>query len=223
MMLCTSAQRPDLFERLVIYDPPAFSLHKRLAMACGLALPDAVVRMGYPLIPKALQRRDRWVDAAEAGAFFRERSRLFQSFDGKVVDAFLAEGLKPEEAPTSAVRLAFDKEAEAHIYRTVPTEIYRQLLTWTGTAADSATLRAAGVGQYDSRTPGTFLFSGRFELIGRRDVAWLERRLGNLAFRNVDESHFWPLEQPAAFAERVFAEAEAQGGEAEAAGAAPSR
>jgi len=105
-LIAASAQRPDLFERLVLVDPivppqqtPELEAQRR---AFGNAIADGA-RRRRAVWPSRDAAREKW-----------SGKELFANWDARVFDLYLAEGL--HERPDGQVELACPPEIEAAIF-----------------------------------------------------------------------------------------------------------
>ena len=205
----------------------------------GLALPIDIVKRFHPLIGVSLRKLGVWADREEAKAYLASRA-LFQQFHPEVFEAMLEHGLcQPglEQVrpclrvcmPTNVhaataidttrlellnhhhhhhhhhhrqgdttTMLAFDPRTEAQIFYTVPTEV-------TGPHAT--------FGQYDNThgVPTRYFYSSEHTIASPRDVDWVGGHFPSVTTHGVDRGHFWPLLDPAGFAERIEPEVVALG------------
>ncbi|KAJ7724481.1 Alpha/beta hydrolase family-domain-containing protein [Mycena maculata] len=103
--------------------------HPRLFTALTLVDP-VLVRFGPAINPKdpngpaliggAISRRDSWASREEAAASFAA-SPFFAAWDPRVLAAYVAHGLTPVSASSSAVRLAMPPLQEALVFAGTPT------------------------------------------------------------------------------------------------------
>jgi len=86
ILCCAAAHRPQLFEKLVIVDPPMFSPATRgvayLASALGL-------ESWHPLVSRALRRRNKWVSHDDARAYLETRG-VFKDMHPQVLSVLLS-------------------------------------------------------------------------------------------------------------------------------------
>ena len=156
----------------------------------GYLLPDAVIDSFHPLIKHAMAKKLAWDTMEEAEEYFRGR-RLFQTFDEGVMQAWLKEGLRTGKN-CGRIKLVFDGKREACMYKTTPTET-RYIGSKNGY-----------MGQYDAiNQKGVFLYSTKFDFLNDWDVTFLKSRFTNFDFQEFHQGHFFPLQDPTAFAEKV--------------------
>lgn len=118
--LMGAARRPDLFRGVILLDAPVLGRFQGSAMALvkRLGLADRVTLAGI-----TRERRREWPDLETARAHFG-RKRIFQRFDPRCLDDYLRAGTEPSG---NGVRLRFDPDIEAAIYRTMPHRMERWL------------------------------------------------------------------------------------------------
>ena len=138
ILCCAAAHRPDLFERLVIVDPPMFRpAYRVLAYVASRMLHP---RLWHPLVSGAQRRKNWWQDREAARSYLRTRG-IFARMHPDSLDAFIEHALVelPEgtaergeqEAGEPAreggacrgVQLLFPPAAEAAIFATLPVEL----------------------------------------------------------------------------------------------------
>ena len=83
-----AAARPGWAQRLVLIEP--------------IFLPSEFYRLEidvdrHPLASKSIRRRNHWTDAAEAGAYLRQKP-LFAQWDPEMLDLYIRHGMLPAEA-----------------------------------------------------------------------------------------------------------------------------
>ena len=110
--LFAALRRPDLFRALVLVDPVFVSP----AAAAFLALAPRAVVNRVPVVGAALRRRDRFASADEAFDYYRRKS-VFDGLSDAALRDYVEHGTRPEG---EGVGLAFPREWEAQLYRTVP-------------------------------------------------------------------------------------------------------
>jgi len=106
-------KRPELFSRLILIDPVI--LPRQYTRWLSL-VPYWLKRKFLPIIKIAEKRTDQWHSAEEAKSYFLSK-KIFQRFDERVLEDFIAHGLTQED---SFLRLTYPKAWEARIYATAP-------------------------------------------------------------------------------------------------------
>jgi pimeloyl-ACP methyl ester carboxylesterase len=173
--LLAAVEQPWLFDRIVLVDPVIFpsgafqSDPERRARAGGLA-------------EGARRRRDVFPDREAARARWQERS-TFASWDPRVLDLYLAEGLA--ERPGGGVELKCPGEVEAAIFE-----------------------RGASVDAMEEarrlRVPALVLWARQGDF-PRAHFEELVRRMPDGLLRDAPTGHLVPMEDPAFVAREVLA------------------
>jgi pimeloyl-ACP methyl ester carboxylesterase len=111
-------ERPDLFQQIIMLDPPLvygpFALFLVAVKKLRLA-----GRMGPAALAKG--RREEWPSREEARAHLRGKA-LFSRFDPDCFSDYIENGMV--ETP-SGVRLSFDPKVEVDIFKTTPHDMHR--------------------------------------------------------------------------------------------------
>jgi len=110
--LFAGLKRPDLFRSLVLVDPVFLSPGAAafLALAPGFAVERVAI------IRATLRRRDRFESADEAFDYYR-RKPVFEGLSDAALGDYVEHALRPDG---EGVRLAYPREWEAQLYRTIP-------------------------------------------------------------------------------------------------------
>ena len=114
-------RRPGLFRSLVLLDPVL--LHPAWLVVTALLRPFGL-HGRLPLAEGARRRRRTFVSRAAAREHFRSR-RLFERFGDAALDAYVDAVLRPD--PAGGLTLAFPPAWEAHLYGSVPTDLWTRL------------------------------------------------------------------------------------------------
>lgn len=121
LSLMAACRRPALARSVVLLDSPVVAGWRahglQVAKATGL-----VQRVSPARVSRT--RRHTWPSAAAALQHFQGKA-AFQRWDPRVLRDYIEAGIQPDtEAPATAgspaVRLAFERSVETHIYNTVP-------------------------------------------------------------------------------------------------------
>lgn len=111
-------ERPDLFQHIIMLDPPLaywpFSLFVAAVKKLGLA-----GRMGPAAMTKG--RREEWPSPEEAKLHLRDKA-LFSRFDPDCFSDYIENGMVET---SSGVRLSFDPKVEVEIFKTTPHDMHR--------------------------------------------------------------------------------------------------
>ncbi len=176
MTLMLAAERPHLFERIILLDPVLFSaeilLFQRLARKTGLWKRSALV--------KAVQgRRSVWPDAASLGQDLQRKS-LYRNWDAAALKGFI---LGATRATEEGVELACNPAWEAAIFGSYPRGLWQAV--------------------HRVNVPVDILVAADsypFILKSARKAAKANR---HIRFEMAPGSHCFPMEQPAQTAQRI--------------------
>ena len=173
--LLLAAERPDLYERIVLLEAPIisrFSSHSLRVMK--------IAGMIDRLSPSQATRYRRSVWASREEAFEHFKAKLkFAAFDDEVLRDYIAYGTGETER---GFELVFRPQIEAKIYRTIPHHLPR--------LKGRLNLPIAYIGGDDSE-------EGRLARLG------FMRRAFSIEFKTVTGSHLFPMERPLEAAEAV--------------------
>jgi pimeloyl-ACP methyl ester carboxylesterase len=180
--LLAAVRRPDLFRVVVFLDPV-------LLPPRWLALVRWVRRLllpwRSPLAKGALRRRRVWPDRDAAYEYFKGKP-LFASWHDAALRAYVEFGTRP--TADGQVELVYPPEWEAHLFDTVPTDVWRF------------------VPRLSASLPALFL-RGECSTVFRPQVqARVARLLPHARCAVVPQAgHMFPLERPAETAARIRA------------------
>ena len=178
LSLMAAYRRPDVVRAVLLLDSPIVPRWKAVLFAFAK-------KTGFDerFSPARLtrKRREQWPDRATAHAHFSSKP-MFAAFDPDAFDDYLDAGLIETHAGAS---LAFEREREYKIYRTLPHHLHR--LTRNG-----APCPVGFIG-------GTR--SAELRLAGRSAT----RRLVGSHFKMIEGGHLFPMESPQKTAEATVA------------------
>ncbi len=171
MSLLAAAREPTLFRALVLMDPVILSPRV-------LWILRIMRRLGqgdrYPLVQAARRRRRVFPDRDTARERYRRRP-FFASWHPDALAAYVAHGLRERE--DGRVELAYPPEWEAHIFATVPTDIWR----WIPRV----------------RLPTLVLYGERSDTFRPAAVRRLQRLWPHARFVAIPNAgHMFPMERP---------------------------
>ncbi len=171
MTLFASIKRPDLFEKVVILDPPLFNRPMRLFIALTHYL--GVSQYVVPIAKKAKNRRSHFDSREQVRASFRKKS-LFKNFDEQCFEDYIQHGFE-EVTDGKGIKLAYTKEAEFQNFSSTP--------YW--------------IGSTKLQRPTHFVYAVKGGVLRKTDVAHLKMQYGKQAeLTPVEGGHLFPLEQP---------------------------
>ncbi len=163
-------KRPDLFERIIILDPPFFHPSRSLFVPVLTALGQG---HRIPIAGKALRRKEHFADREEARLYFSTK-RLFQPFHPKCFEDYIQFGLT-ENKTQPGLSLQIPAKIEAAFFMNTP-----------------------GIGRKTSFPfPSFLLHSESEQVLRKKDIRWLKKRMPETVFLAVAGGHMFPLERPA--------------------------
>lgn len=171
LTLFASIQRPELFEKVVILDPPIFNKRMRLMMFFNYHLGLA----GYlvPIAQKAKKRRSRFESREQVYESFRKKS-LFKNFDQQCFKDYIQHGFK-EASDGNGIELAYQKEVEYGAFCSTPYYL----------------------GDTTLKRPTTFVHATEKGVLRPEDLAHLKKVFSPQAnFVPYEGGHLFPFETP---------------------------
>lgn len=164
--------RPDLFERIILMDPPLLPWSIRRLIRLLNFLGPGINAKFFPLAKKAARRRDFFENIEEARSYWSQKT-FFKEFEPKCFEAYLEHGLEPAEG--GGLTLRIPKELETRIFATTPHRLPK-----SPEGVPVHYLYATGLGSI-------------YELGGFEDTM---RRYPNFDFIRLEENHMFPVEKP---------------------------
>jgi pimeloyl-ACP methyl ester carboxylesterase len=122
LLLMASYKRPELFEQVVLMDPPFLMGKKTALLEVAQKFKLSMVDRATPAL-LAVKRVDFWPSRDVAYQSLRHKS-IFKRFDERCFQAYMAHGLV-EDSARDGVTLRIPKALEAEIFRTVPSWWWR--------------------------------------------------------------------------------------------------
>lgn len=172
-------QRPELFEQVIMLDPPlimgkeSFALH----IAKSLRL-KAVDNMSPAAL--SLRRRDHWDSRKQAAELLRPKG-FYQDFDQQCFDDYIQYALT-EDHVRGGVELTIPKMVEVDIFRTNPS------LWW--------------MPQVKPRVPMQLIVASKGPFLVRKFPQQVQKKFG-IPFEIFEGGHMFPLEHPMELAARI--------------------
>lgn len=166
-------QRPELFEQVIMLDPPlimgkeSFALH--IAKTLGLKAVDTMSPAAL-----SLRRRDHWDSREQAAELLRPKG-FYQDFDLDCFNDYIQYALT-EDHVRGGVELTIPKMAEVNVFRTNPS------LWW--------------LPQAQPKVPVQLVVASKGPFLARKFPQLVKKKFG-IPFRVVEGGHMFPLEQPA--------------------------
>ena len=122
LLLMASYKRPELFEQVVLMDPPFLMGKKTALLEVAQKFKLSMVDRATPAL-LAVKRVDFWPSRDVAYQSLRHKS-IFKRFDERCFQAYMTHGLIADSA-RDGVTLRIPKALEAEIFRTVPSWWWR--------------------------------------------------------------------------------------------------
>ncbi len=169
IMFFTAQQRPDLFSKIILMEPPIFSFSKRFIynLFNKIGIADRFSPAG-----KALKRRDTFPSKTVAYKELRNKG-IFRKFDENCFQDYIEYGFRDAE---NGVELDYPKALETKMFQNTPIKISKNKFS----------------------IPVHFLYSNRFKTLDEKDVKWWKSSFSNFNFHEIDGGHMFPLEKPEA-------------------------
>lgn len=165
-------QRPELFEQVLMIDPPMIMGKELLALHIAKTLKlKAVDKMSPAGLSK--RRRDHWDSREQAAELLRPKG-FYQTFDPDCFQAYIDYALM-EDKVRGGVELTISKDDEVQIFRTNPS------LWW--------------LPQSKPKVPVQLLIAEKGPFLPLKFPQMIEKKFG-IPFKVVSGSHMFPLEQP---------------------------
>lgn len=167
IMFFAAAQRPDLFSKVILIEPPIFSFQKRLLiwLFTKIGVADKFSPAGA-----AVRRRDVFPNRKAAYDGLRNKG-IFKRFDDNCFQDYIDYGFKEVE---NGVVLNYPKALEAEIFRNPPFFFKNPTL----------------------EMPVHFIYSKYYKTLNQKDIAWWKRTFSYINFHEFDGGHMFPLEKP---------------------------
>ncbi|WP_180056065.1 alpha/beta fold hydrolase [Acinetobacter sp. YH12142] len=165
-------QRPELFEQVLMIDPPmimgkdSFALH--IAKLLKLKVVDKMSPAGL-----SKRRRDHWDSREQAAELLRPKG-FYKDFDPDCYQAYIDHALMDDKL-RGGVELTISRDDEVHIFRTNPS------LWWLPHA--------------QPQVPVQQLIAEQGPFLARHFPQKVEKKFG-IPFKVVSGSHMFPLEKP---------------------------
>jgi len=167
-----AVRRPDLFRGVVLMDPVILPARWLWMLRLGRALG---ISQGRPLVQGALHRRRTWPSRAACFDHYRLKPLFGRWTDAALWD-YVEGGTRPLD--DGQVELIYPPEWEAHIFGTVPTDVWRDVPRL--------------------RIPALVLRGERSNTFRREAQARMARELPRARFATIgDAGHLFPMEMPA--------------------------
>jgi len=166
--MLAASERPELFEKIILIDPPLFSAQKRLVVGIVRAL-GLWKRIGP--VKKAANRRTTFTSKEEAFNFWKDKP-LFRGFHKACFSSYINHGLKDGDG--EGVTLSFLASVEADIFQNLVINFPKKM----------------------SHIKATLIFAKKGDLLWDSDLAWWRKKHPNFKLIGFEGRHLFPFEQP---------------------------
>ena len=211
MMYIAAVQRPDLFKKIIIWDPPMFNIFHRALMAIIPTLFPPVMKK-HPLIKSTYRKKQMFTCKEEALDYFSSR-RLFSKFSTSTLEKLII----PMDVYLSSI-----DQRTLNEFKDLSTK-YRYILDYDGNAERFFYLKTPYdiipnikggetnyyLGQYNplaSDIELIFVYSSQYYLQTESDIKYLKTYLApesRKIFIPYNGSHFYPLEDSKGTYEKI--------------------
>lgn len=175
LTLWAAIERPDLFHKIILFDPPIFSRFFRIGI--GLMGRLGLNQKMVPIAKNALRRRSHFSSREEAFEYWKRKS-LFREFHPDSLEAYVQYGLKPADA--GGFELTIPAELESQIFATAPSRL----------------------GPVDFQMPSFYVYASK-GILTPSSLREHKKLFRKTSFIEFDGNHMFPLEQPLETAEFV--------------------
>lgn len=165
--------RPELFEQVIMLDPPLIMGKESLALHIAKTLKLKAVDQMSPA-SLSLRRRDHWESREQAAELLRAKG-FYQYFDADCFQAYIDHALMDDRV-RGGVELTISKMDEVKIFRTNPS------LWW--------------LPQPKPAVPAYYVAAENGPFIGHGFPQMVKKKFG-IPYTVAQGSHMFPLEQPA--------------------------
>ena len=166
-LMMAAAERPELFEQIILLDPPLFSARKRLGLR-GAKIFGLWQRFGP--VKKAANRRTTFANKDEAFQYWKDKP-LFKKFHKTCFASYIEHGLKNSQ---EGVELSFLASVEADIFRNLVVNFPKKM----------------------NHLKATLIFANKGDLLWESDLAWWRKKHPNFKLIGFEGRHLFPFEQP---------------------------
>ncbi|MDU0355025.1 alpha/beta hydrolase [Paraglaciecola aquimarina] len=172
--LLAAAERPELFEEVILIDPVALGSHKRFIIKLSQMLG---LWERFSPAKKTRRRRYQFTDQQQAFSYYQQKL-LFKHFHKHSYQSYINHGLKPAG---DNVELTFSRQVEADIFRHAVTRLPKDL----------------------SKVKGTIIYAKHSNVFGPSDAKWWQKKHPHFNLLCFDGYHLFPLEQPEKAAQQI--------------------
>ena len=167
LTLLAAAKKPELFQNVILLDPPLFSSHKRclIRLLRALNIEDWVSPSG-----KSKHRRDHFDSKSQAKSFF-QANKLFKNFHPQVLNDYVTHGLTDGK---NDVELTISVAKELAVFHKMLTSFPQDVY----------------------KVKCTLVYAAKNPILWRSDLRWISKKFTKLQVIPFPGSHLFPLENP---------------------------
>lgn len=177
--LMAGKKRPDLFEKIILLDPPLLPWRIRRIVLPMAWMGPRLFRHIFPLAKGALKRRDHFHSKEEAYEYWSPKS-FFRAFDPPCFEAYVEHALIPDKQGGFTLRIP--KKMEAQIFATTPLFLPKA----------------------HPEIPTHYLYAiGKGAILEDNEVQEHQVTYPHFSFHPIPYGHMFPVEQPKWTAELI--------------------
>ena len=167
LTLLAAAKKPDIFQTIILLDPPLFSLNKRrlISLLRALHVEDLFGPSG-----KSKKRRVNFASKKDAYTYFKEK-KIFINFHPQALQDYVEHGLT---AVKQGLELKIPVEKEVAIFHNLLLSYPRSL----------------------NKVRGTLFYAVNNPILGPSDLHWIKRKIPEIQVNPFTGTHFFPMENP---------------------------
>jgi pimeloyl-ACP methyl ester carboxylesterase len=166
-IMMAAAERPELFEKIILIDPPLFNKHKRIVLGIGRKI--GLWRRIGP-VKKAKNRKAQFSSKQAAFDYWKVKP-LFKKFHPTCFASYVEHGLKVVE---DKVELSFTAKIEEEIFFNLVVNFPKNM----------------------KKLNATLIHAKHSNIFDQSDIDWWNKNHPNFNLIEFDGAHLFPLEQP---------------------------
>lgn len=172
--LFAAAERPDLFDQVILIDPVTLGSRKRFAIELSRKVG---LWNRFSPAKQARRRRYQFENREEAFEYYKHKS-LFKNFHPESFRSYIEHGVVESN---QQFELKFSPQVEADIFSHVPSRIPKDL----------------------TQVKGTIIYAKNSNIFGESDINWWKRNHPHFNLICFDGYHLFPFELPEKAAEEI--------------------
>lgn len=175
LTLLAAAKKPELFQTIIMLDPPLFSTNKRLLISIlrNLNIEDWVSPSG-----KSKKRREYFESKKQAHKYFQSK-KMFKNFHPETLNDYITHGLILGK---NGLKLSISVEKEVAIFHNMLTSIPKLVY----------------------KVRGTLIYATKNPILWASDLRWIKRNFTKLNLIPFPDSHLFPLDYPESTAKMII-------------------